>query len=89
MSVNNLLAIAICVCEWVNSMLPHGAGVAAEVVGVKRPVPVEGADDGLTDNQKKAFLTRKQRKMFEGARKREDAKAERVATLKAKKAALH
>lgn len=60
-------------------------------VGTKRraaEVEAAAAADDLTDSQKKALMTRKQRKMFEGARKREDAKAERVATLQAKKAAL-
>eukprot|EP00892_Ulva_mutabilis_P012800 jgi/Ulvmu1/9893/UM057_0050.1 len=64
-------------------------GASAAGVGVKRRAPeAEGADDSLTDNQKKAFMTRKQRKMFEGARKREGAKADRVAKLQAKKDAL-
>lgn len=58
-------------------------------MGTKRRAPeVEASPDDLNDSQKKALMTRKQRKMFEGARKREDAKAERVAKLQAKKAAL-
>lgn len=58
-------------------------------VGAKRrAAEVEESPDTLTDGQKKALMTRKQRKMFEGARKREEAKAERVAKLQAKKAAL-
>ena len=41
--------------------------------------------EALADSQKKALMTRKQRKMYEGLRKREDAKAERIATLERKR----
>ena len=44
-------------------------------------------DDELVDSQKKALMTRKQRKMYEGLRRREGDKAARIATLEAKRAA--
>lgn len=91
--------VDIVICTYLYSRrfvrLPRGGGGAGvseqAAVGTKRraaEVEAAAAADDLTDSQKKALMTRKQRKMFEGARKREDAKAERVAKLQAKKAAL-
>lgn len=42
-------------------------------------------DDALSDAQKKALMTRKQRKMYEGLRRREKEDSERVAALEAKR----
>ena len=42
-------------------------------------------DEELADSQKKALMTRKQRKMYEGLRRREGEKAARVAALEKKR----
>lgn len=52
----------------------------------KRPLDTEG--DELEDSQLKALMTRKERKMFEGLRKIDVEKAERVAELENKKNAI-
>lgn len=55
--------------------------------GTKRAAEADagGDADELEDSQKKALMTRKQRKMFEGLRKKEGEKAEKIAGLEAKR----
>jgi hypothetical protein len=58
-------------------------GVAASVGAKRKLAAVE--DDTLADSQKKALMTRKQRKIYEGLRRQEDEKAARVAALERKR----
>lgn len=47
-----------------------------------------GDDDVMSDVQKKVFMSRKERKVFDSLRKAEDAKAAKAETLRKKKVAL-
>jgi hypothetical protein len=46
---------------------------------------LEVMDEDLADSQKKALMTRKNRKMYEGLRRREDEKAARIVALERKR----
>ena len=47
-----------------------------------------GNDDVMGDTQKKVFMSRKERKVFDSLRKAEDAKTAKADTLRKKKAGL-
>ena len=60
------------------------AGRAVDAVGAPKR-KLEEVDDALVDSQKKALMTRKQRKMYEGLRRKEAENAARVAELERKR----
>lgn len=79
------------VCTTAHTVLHH-TGVTTDATSpAKRKVPEPssgGNDDVMSDAQKKVFMSRKERKVFESLRKAEDAKAAKAETLRKKKMAL-
>lgn len=76
------LTAALCWCSGVT---------AKAALPVKRKVQepsAGGNDDIMSDAQKKVFMSRKERKVFDSLRKAEDAKASKAETLRKKKVAL-